>query len=218
MADTYFKQKAYDLIKGKILNCEYMPNSFINEKMIQEELDCSRTPIREALSRLEQENLLKIIPKKGILISDLSINEISMLYETRILIEPYILRNFGNAIPQSTIEEYAALFSEKESDEKINLELEADDNFHKTLCLTCPNKYLISCLGEIASQSQRVRILTGFSKDRLRSSLLEHKEIIDCLQAKDFEKAARAMESHLKKAENAAFNTLVSNKGWVKQN
>jgi DNA-binding GntR family transcriptional regulator len=185
--------------------------------MIQEELDCSRTPIREALSRLEQENLLKIIPKKGILISDLSINEISMLYETRILIEPYILRNFGSSIPKKTIEEYAVIFSEKEAEEKINLELEADDNFHKTLCLTCPNKYLISCLKEIAMQSQRVRILTGFSKDRLRSSLVEHSQIIDSLLENDFDSAAKAMESHLKKAEKAAFDTLVSNKGWVKQ-
>jgi DNA-binding GntR family transcriptional regulator len=217
MADTYFKQQAYDLIKDKILRCEYMPNSFINEKMIQEELDCSRTPIREALSRLEQEHLLKIIPKKGILISDLSINEIAMLYETRILIEPYILRNYGKAIPREKLLEFSELFSDLNPEESLERELVADDKFHNVLYQACANTYLLSCLNETTMQNQRIRILTGFTKGRINDSQMEHKAIIDQLLAQDFEKAALAMEKHLQMAEEKAFNMLISNKGWVKQ-
>lgn len=217
MAETYFKQQAYELIKDKILKCEYMPNSFINEKMIQEELNCSRTPIREALSRLEQEHLLKIIPKKGILISDLSINEIAMLYETRILIEPYILRNYGATIPRELLLEFSEIFSDSNPEQSLEKELLADDSFHNALYKACANTYLLSCLNDTTMQNQRIRILTGFTQGRINDSQIEHKAIIDQLIAQDYEKAAQAMEYHLKMAEEKAFNMLVSNKGWVKQ-
>ena len=58
------KNKAYQLIKERIMTCEYGPNSFLNEADLIQEIDASRTPIREALNKLEQEGLVQIIPKK----------------------------------------------------------------------------------------------------------------------------------------------------------
>ncbi len=92
------KQQAYQTIRTKILNCEYAPNSYLNEEQLCKEINVSRTPIRDALSRLEQENLIKILPKKGVVVAPLNINEINMIYETRILLEPYILATYGNRI------------------------------------------------------------------------------------------------------------------------
>ena len=64
MQKESLKNKAYNLIKTKIVNCEYPPNSFLNETLLMDEIGSSRTPIREALSKLEQENLVRILPKK----------------------------------------------------------------------------------------------------------------------------------------------------------
>ena len=89
------KQKAYNEIKSKIINCEYMPNSFLNESVLMEVTKSSRTPIREALSKLEQENFVTIIPKKGIMVNDLSLNDISMIFQVRELIEPFIILTNG---------------------------------------------------------------------------------------------------------------------------
>ena len=83
MGKLSLKQLAYNSIKEKILKCEYMPNSFLNEDLLCEEFKVSRTPIRDALSRLEQEHLIKILPKKGFFVAPLSIGEINLTFETR---------------------------------------------------------------------------------------------------------------------------------------
>lgn len=66
MAKTNLKTLAYKTIKQKIVTCEYAPGLYLNEEILTEELKISRTPIRDALSRLEQEGLIEIKPKKGL--------------------------------------------------------------------------------------------------------------------------------------------------------
>lgn len=58
MKKESLKQQAYNIIKNKIITCEYPPNFLLNEEKLKEEIGASRTPIRDALSRLEQENLV----------------------------------------------------------------------------------------------------------------------------------------------------------------
>ena len=87
------KYSTYEFIKNKIICCEYEPGTFLNEEILCEETGVSRTPVRDALGRLEQEGLVKILPKKGVMISNLSINDMNMTYEFRLLLEPYILKN-----------------------------------------------------------------------------------------------------------------------------
>ena len=59
------KETTYLFIKEKILDCSYAPNTFINEAEVMKEIDVSRTPVREAFSKLEQEGFIEVIPKKG---------------------------------------------------------------------------------------------------------------------------------------------------------
>ena len=63
-----------------------------------EEIDASRTPIREALNMLAQEQLVQIIPKKGIMVLPLTMKEIAMTFEARLLMEPYIIENYSKYI------------------------------------------------------------------------------------------------------------------------
>ena len=83
MKKESLKLQAYNTIKDKIIRCEYAPNELISEEALREELGVSRTPIRDALSRLEQEGLLTILPKKGIMVSGLSLGEINGIFENR---------------------------------------------------------------------------------------------------------------------------------------
>ena len=61
---TNLKNKAYQIIKERIMSCDYKPNTFLNEADLIEEIDASRTPIREALNKLEQEVFVQIIPNR----------------------------------------------------------------------------------------------------------------------------------------------------------
>lgn len=67
------KDKAYAIIKDKIINCEYLPGEVLSESRLLEEIKSSRTPIREALNKLEQEKLVCIMPKRGILVNEVTV-------------------------------------------------------------------------------------------------------------------------------------------------
>ena len=93
MPKTNLKTLAYNKIRQKIVTCEYAPGTFLNEEILTEALSLSRTPIRDALGRLEQEGLIEIRPKRGITVKSLTVSDINMIFEVRNLYEPYILKN-----------------------------------------------------------------------------------------------------------------------------
>ena len=96
-AKLSLKLQAYQYLKTKILNCEYRPNEFLNEQKLCAEMgSISRTPMRDALGRLEQEGLITILPKKGLMVSGITEEDVHSMFEMRLLVEPYALRTYGN--------------------------------------------------------------------------------------------------------------------------
>ena len=71
MPKINLKTLAYNAIRQKIVTCEYAPGTFLNEEFLTEDLNLSRTPVRDALGRLEQEGLIQIRPKRGIMVTGL---------------------------------------------------------------------------------------------------------------------------------------------------
>lgn len=214
------KQQAYQTIRAKILNCEYAPNSYLNEEQLCKEINVSRTPIRDALSRLEQENLIKILPKKGVVVAPLNINEINMIYETRILLEPYILSTYGNRIDDNHFNELKNIITE--SDSLITLITtsnstdltkihELDDDFHNLIVQSSQNRYFIQCYKNMGAQNSRLRILSGnLNKDRLEKTQEEHIQITNEIIKRNYKKAADTLEAHLMASKEAAFNVILS--------
>ena len=86
------KNIAYDKLKSMILNNEFAPNTYLDEKSLCELLSISRTPIREAINKLEYEDLVQTIPQKGIFVTDFSIQSVYELFQARKEIEPLILK------------------------------------------------------------------------------------------------------------------------------
>lgn len=213
MAKESLKQKAYIAIKNKILNCEYMPNSFLNEDLLCEEFKVSRTPIRDALSRLEQEKLIKILPKKGFLVAPLSIGEINLTFETRILLETYAINNYCSNLHSNTIDSlYENLRQFKESIENKDYDkiFKLDEEFHKEILNQCKNYYLIDTYNKVHNQNCRLRILSSRHDDkRLYSTMDEHAEILINLAKGDLESAEKSMRKHLLNSKNSSFQTFI---------
>ena len=137
-AKLSLKLQAYQYLKTKILNCEYRPNEFLNEQKLCAEMgNISRTPMRDALGRLEQEGLITILPKKGLMVSGITEEDVHSMFEMRLLVEPYALRTYGNAIPREQLEVYAELMHHIERIEEF---CESDDDCHELLMSTLPNK------------------------------------------------------------------------------
>ena len=153
------KLQAYQYLKTKILNCEYRPNEFLNEQKLCAEMgNISRTPMRDALGRLEQEGLITILPKKGLMVSGITEEDVHSMFEMRLLVEPYALRTYGDRIPREALENYTELMHHPE---RISDFCESDDGFHELLMSTLPNKYLRSAYDRITGLNTRFRIMTG---------------------------------------------------------
>lgn len=194
------------------MSCEYGPNSFLNEASLIKEIDASRTPIQEALNKLEQEGLVQIIPKKGVMVTGLTLTEINQTFEARLLLEPFIIANYMNALDQDML-----LQVEKETQRLLEAEpsppdfCRLDDYFHRQISASCPNRYFKEILSHIYDQNQRIRLFSGRDIwERHIEAHKEHLELIHYLRNGQKEEAVAALTHHLIKSREAAIKTLIA--------
>ena len=93
-------QSAYAYIKEMILTGDLPPRTDISEKQLQQKLGVSRTPVHEALKRLQDEGFVETYARKGTFVTDVTMETVRDLYETRLLIEPFMTKNAVNIIPR----------------------------------------------------------------------------------------------------------------------
>ena len=190
------KRYAYDEIKKMIINCIYAPGALLNEHDLVSELNISRTPIREALNRLEQEGLVRIIPKKGIMVSNISIADFSQIYQARIELEPYVVQISGPHLDREKLLHFRELFvSETDDDDRME-QLNTDTAFHMYLSENCNNKYIHELMKKVLDENTRVMVSTR-NKSRIDNACNEHVKIIDLLLLGDHEAAAQVMRNHI---------------------
>ena len=180
-----------------------------------EEIDASRTPIREALNMLAQEQLIQIIPKKGIIVLPLTMKEIAMTFEARMLMEPYIIETYSKYIDMEKLHEL-----ETKTETILNQEIHEqkdsivfctiDDKLHRTIANACRNKYLNMNLSQIYDQNMRIRILGEQNIwERHKVAAREHLELIRYIESSDIPSAVAAIRVHLIHSKEAAFSSFL---------
>ncbi|NBH72652.1 GntR family transcriptional regulator [Clostridiaceae bacterium] len=205
MAGKYLKDKAYEIIRQKIIECEYIPGSILNEAELIKEIGASRTPIREALNKLEQENLVTIIPKKCIIVRGITIDDIAEVFDARAIIEPQILQIYGRQISKSFLKDYLKRCEEETDTQK---QIRLDEEFHELLYQTCDNRYLREVLRMVEGMDHRNRVYKS-NDERVREGIREHIKIIDELLKNDYAAAAKHMLEHIKNAKNYAMKKYI---------
>lgn len=209
MEKNNLKQQAYQIIRQKIINCEYPPGALLNGAILLEAVPGSQTPIRDALSRLEQEKLVTILPKKGILVAPLSVSDLKPVYETRLLIEPYALLHYGNKLSDEFYMEMYETFSNQDNALDGGELYALDDRFHLSIMQATENPYLIQTYEQIHAQTHRVRILCGnTAQNRLTDSKKEHLDIIVPCLKKDWADASQKMQEHLTRSKVSVLQNL----------
>ncbi|MFZ5967431.1 MAG: GntR family transcriptional regulator [Bacillota bacterium] len=206
------KEKAYNLIKDKIIKCEFMPGSDLSEDQIAKELGISRTPVREAILRLNQEKFVTIYPRKGMIVTPITVKDIHEVFQVREMIEPQIAK----IACKNMSKEY--LLSLKEKFERINLVhrgpddikyFDLDIEFHKFIIQSGNNSHLIRFTNEIFDLDYRIRVLSTLeAEDIEKRSRPEHFAIIDALIAQDAERIEQALREHIANAREAALRRI----------
>ncbi len=195
------KLTAYNTIKDRIVNCVYPPGSRLNEEALTAELGISRTPVRDALGRLEQEGLVRILPKRGLLITPISASDITALYEMRRLVEPYCIEQYGSRLSDEFFDMYHSYFSAKATAPHHDL----DDRFHSAFVEASGNTYLLDLYSRMSAQNQRIRIMSGqISRDRYLETQAEHLALVEACQAGLWSQAAALSRQHLLNSQSLA--------------
>ena len=200
---TKLSDTAYDELLFRIISCQYPPGSLLSEEKLVAELGISRTPIRSALIRLQQEHLVQIISKRGILV----------LFNLRDLIEPYAIREFGGNFKKDKLIYYLNLFSKKYSKDDYQIVYDSDVQFHTDIVQLTGNTFLCSFYNSLQKLLSRITLICGISvTDRVVASNQEHVEIVLSLLKDDKEFAVAMLETHLKEARESAYQAILIQK------
>lgn len=212
MADAGYKKKAYEYIKKKILNGSLLPGDVLSEKELTGELGISRTPVREAIQRLAEEQLLVVMPSRGTIVSHISVDEIRQLYEARKLNEPFVVRQAVKRADREQLLNFRKIFAEQTQMQLA--EQDWDQAFHLYLAECAGNRFLKKLIKDLMTQSVRIRALSNEKKEnRLEQAREEHLAIIDAMLAGDEEGAQQAVLTHLLRSEEG-YKEIYPNQNW----
>ncbi len=195
----------YAELKRRIIKNVYVPGEVVSENSIAANFNVSRTPVREAIKKLQHEKLVITIPKVGIQVSTIEINELKNNFEVRKALEELVIKT---VIPVITADELKALEEivdlYKTLDESENIEdqvriIEVDVMFHEKLWSFCNNEILVRFLKELNYTEQR----WWYYMKKMNPSLREVGDIgsllnlIQYLKNKDEENAIKVLHKHL---------------------
>lgn len=194
------KDIAYEKIKELILDREYMKNHNISENFLAEKLDMSRTPIREALQRLQVEGFIEIFPNRGIALRDVTVLEANEIFDLRMAIEEFVVKNVSPLLTDKHFREIDRNLSfQKQAIEKgdVTEYLQYDRDFHDCFLQIYSNSLIIFTAKRVQDRffSVGVNVLKG--PGSVERSFRQHCEIVEALRKDDPKSAVEAMHLHL---------------------
>ncbi len=192
-------EKAYHLIKQRIVTLELAPLSVIDERVLGEELELGRTPIREALHRLSAEGLVNIAPRRGMFVADISITDLARIFEVRIELEQLCARLAAQRISQEQLVqmEVALRGLEELPEGEARALMAIDERFHRLLYEAADNQFLMDTLNRLHALSMRLWHLVLNRLADVQSAVGQHRQIAAALGAGDGDKAAELIRQHI---------------------
>ena len=192
-------EQAYQQLRTMIVRLEFAPGDVLREDDLREQLGIGRTPIREALQRLAREHFVNVIPRRGMFVAGIEVSELAMLFETRMVLEPYTARL---AALRGTDEHWDAMDAalEQMSDPSFGTDqlLDVDRRCHEIIWDAAGNRFLLDNLDSLYAQSDRLWHLYLADVADMAEALAEHRVILDALRAGDDELVGELVEQHVR--------------------
>lgn len=196
------REIVYEELKREILVGEIAPGTRMMEIELADEMGVSRTPVREAIRKLEKEGLVTIEPRKGAYASDVSIKDMVDVLEVREDLEAMaaalaaqrVTEEEKKALLDATLEYQKAVESEQTEDI-----IRCDEGFHQLIVNCSGNKTLIQLFSQVQELALRFRYLYYDDFSRYERMPLEHREIEEAILSGNFEEARVAAGEHVKK-------------------
>lgn len=203
------EESVYFTLEEEILSGELRAGDTLTELSLSKRLGVSRTPIRAALHRLAEEGLVTFAANRGATVTGVSADDLVDIYKIRMRLEGLASAEAALKISDSDKKrlydsiELAEFYIEKQDAEKLK---ELDSEFHNIIYKASGNRLLSKILSELHRNIKSYRKLSLSVPERLKSSIAEHREILDAISRGDSESADRLTNAHI----GAALENLIA--------
>ena len=202
--DTTYERLCDEIRTGKL-----PPGSRLRETEIAARLAVSRTPVREAIRRLEAEGLVDHLPRSGAVVRKLDYPELMELYEMRTVLEGTAARLAARAASPVELEELVAINDEmRAAAGRPEVVIGLNRQFHKLLLDAARNRFLLRAMATVENTLLILGSSSMAKPDRAREAVDEHREVLDALLARDGAAAEAAMRRHMERAQFARLRIL----------
>jgi GntR family transcriptional regulator, rspAB operon transcriptional repressor len=191
---------AYEKIKQQITACEFRPGDYLNEAELSERLGIGRTPVHQAIDRLMIEGLVQVMPRKGIIVTPVSLDDVLQTIDVRLLNECYCARLAAERASEEAVRTLGDILARAEAElprrdaERL---MRLDREFHGAIAQSSRNVGLADILGRLHDKSLRFWILSLNTPGHHARVHVQHRAILDAICAHDPVAAEQAMRDHI---------------------
>jgi len=196
------KEEAYEDLRVRIITNGVAPGKILNEKELMAQLGIGRSPLREILFRLQEENLIKPLPRLGYMVTTLDIFEVRELVELRRELEGYAGYLAAQRITTGQLEDLRTMIRQAETEtvetqDISNITEYFDTRFHSLLYQAAGNQKLMKVLQDLHIVMLRIWFHVGLDAIGFAHQAQNFYEVLEALEQKDPEKARTVMEDHV---------------------
>src|SRR3984893_4096226 len=197
-----------DALRRLILLGKIPAGARINQDAVAERYGVSRIPVREALRQLEAEGLVQIFPRRGVLVSSLSAEELTEIYEMRDALEALAVRLAVPEINEDQLMRLEELLTSMDGDSDPSRWLDLDSEFHAALYAPSERKRLCNTIATLRRNTGRYLHIAVRSGDRIRLAQDEHRQILTAYRRRSVDEAVKALRWQLNQTCDFLLDTL----------
>lgn len=213
--DNYkpLRELVFDSLREAIIRGSLRPGERLMEIQLAEQMGVSRTPVREAIRKLELEGLVVMVPRKGAYVAGLSIKDIADVFEIRKALEGLAAELAADRISDEEIEHLERILhrlSDAGDGKRFDEFIAIDTEFHAVLFQAGRNDRLTQIINNLREQIHRFRITSLSMPGRMSAAVDEHRKIVDAISQHDVDEAKRLAMDHIENAENTIMELIRS--------
>lgn len=190
----------FNVLKDRIIRWQYAPGHRFTEAELCDEFGVSRSPVREALRMLVENDLAEKAPYKSYRVRQLDLKDIHELYDVRLALETFVIERLAeDGYPAAEWDKLHRTWKELEraSTRDRNDLAARDEEFHETLAIWTGNQTLLQQLRHIDERLHFIRMTDITSPERLRATCKQHRRILDCIREKNIRGAREALQHNI---------------------
>lgn len=204
-------EKVYQLLKDMIINGELSPGIRLQEDFLVEKIGTSKTPIKMALAKLENEGLILRVPRRGTYVTEINQEAARNVYLVREMLEALAARLSASNLTEEEMGYLRNLLlkmEDKLEQNKYRDFVTLDEEFHKIIIASAKHDLLSKILSDLFNIIKMFKLRSASLSGRTRKAFQEHKKLLSALERRDPNDSENAMREHIQKVMKDVFDNL----------